>query len=556
MKKKLVMLLFVVTFFVLSAASASAVVNDTVNVGLRYGTSALFSANLENAVGAGYEFGYYDDDRDFVSLGETEETAISMTAAGTIYMNSSGTYSTEVPSGSYRTMGKWHIQLNGFADYPEVRDAAREWGGYPAYINGEFVLRIGAYGSQGEAEDALKAIDLEGDYSIVSSTSTGVLVTVTKTTDILFEFDCSGVLNLGVRPMEEDWEEGTSTWFKGFKYAGGFSYPRVTGGSLCVINVVNLEDYVKGVIPYEMNGSWPVEALKAQAVCARTYASRTTKHLSAYGFDVCNTTDCQVYYGRGSGVLYPSERSDLAVEETAGECLYYGGELVQDAVYHASDGGATESAQYVWGSARGYLVGREDPFEGKTAIPDYEYSVTYTASQLSDILKQKGYSVGTVKNVYVSEYTPTGNVYKITFEGTGGSKTVKGDTCRTIFYSSTYNKSVKSLRFDISGGSRKQVYYVNNQGDTLTTLQNVSVISGSGTVTALEGGSFSVLSAGGKTALKEQAASSNQSGSFTITGTGSGHHVGMSQYGAKAMAELGYDYDEILQFYYTGITIE
>ena len=84
----------------------------------------------------------------------------------------------------------------------------------------------------------------------------------------------------------------------------------------------------------------------------------------------------------------------------------------------------------------------------------------------------------------------------------------------------------------------------------------MSVISGSGTVTALEGGSFSVLSAGGKTALKEQAASSNQSGSFTITGTGSGHHVGMSQYGAKAMAELGYDYDEILQFYYTGITIE
>ena len=90
MKKLLLTTLFVVTFFSLSAVSASAVVNDTVKVGLWYGSNALFSANLENSLGEGFEFGYFEDEREFISLGRTGETQISMTAAGDIYMNGSG----------------------------------------------------------------------------------------------------------------------------------------------------------------------------------------------------------------------------------------------------------------------------------------------------------------------------------------------------------------------------------------------------------------------------------------------------------------------------------
>lgn len=562
MKKKLIMMLFVVTFFTMSAASASAVVNDTLLVGLRYGSTALFSANLENAIGAGYEFGYFDEERDFIYLGETDEITISMTAAGTIYMNSSGTYSADEPSGKSKVMGKWHIQLEGFEDFDEAQEAAWEYDGYPAYIDGEYVVRIGCFKSKDEAlEDVPAAASYAKrssvpECSVVRSSDTGVIVTVTKTTDILFEFDCSGIYDFGVLPVEEGGEDGTSTWFKGFKYAGGFSYPRVTGGDLHVVNVVDVEDYVKGVIAYEMNSSWPIEALKAQAVCARTYACKSVKHLSSYGFDVCNSTCCQVYYGHGSGVLYPDANSDAAVDETAGECLYYDGELVQDAVYHSSNGGATENCEYVWGSRREYLIGKEDPYEGEISIPNYEYSVTYTASELTNILKQKGADIGTVKNVYVSEYTPMGNVYKITFEGSNGSKTYKGDTCRTIFYSSTYNKSVKSLRYDINGGNKKQIFYVNDEGDTLSTMEDVCVISGSGEVSSLSDGTLHVLTEEGSTAIKSGTTSPSSSGSFTITGTGSGHNVGMSQYGAKAMAELGYDYEEILEFYYTDITVE
>lgn len=82
MKKGLFLLSLIVTFYALGTVSASAVTNDTVKVGLRYGSSVMSSANLENDEGSGYEFGYFEDDRIFVSLGETDETAITMEPAG------------------------------------------------------------------------------------------------------------------------------------------------------------------------------------------------------------------------------------------------------------------------------------------------------------------------------------------------------------------------------------------------------------------------------------------------------------------------------------------
>ena len=389
----------------------------------------------------------------------------------------------------------------------------------------------------------------------IQSSSTGVVVTRTRTTDILFEFDCSGVHALGVRPSGRE----TSTWFKGYQYGGGFEYPRITGGNLNVVNVVGLEDYVKGVIPYEMGGAWPLEALEAQAVCARTFVQGHSKHLRESGFDVCNGVDCQVYNGHGSGGAGPSETSDRAVENTAGLCIYYNGTLVQDAVYHSSDGGATEDGANVWGTETGYLKGKADPYEAQTTVPSNSYSVTYTASELSWILDQKGHSVGTVQDVYVSEYTPLGNVKQVTFVGTGGTKTFTGDDCRMIFYSSTYQKSVSSMRFDINGRRGGSGGLSVNGTGQLASLDGVSVISGGGTLGTLRGNTASAITSSGTVPVSGEArqpsSGGSSNGNFVITGSGNGHNVGMSQYGAKAMAELGYSFQEILNFYYTDITV-
>ncbi len=464
MKNKLLIPFLVVTFFVLSAPPASAVTNGVVKVGLRYGSSALASANLENAEGAGYEFGYYDGDRRFVSLGRTDVTTITMS-----------------PSGGSR-----------------------------------------------------------------------VRVTRTGTSEVLYEHN-GGEYPLGVRPA------GNVTWFKGYRYAGGFEYVPESAGSLKVINVVGLEDYVKGVVPYEMPGDWPLAALEAQAVCARTFVQGHNKHLRDEGFDVCGGVDCQVYNGRGTGKNEPSSDSDRAVENTAGLCIYYNGTLVQDAVYHSSDGGATEDGGNVWGTETGYLKGKLDPYESQTAVPNNSYSVTYTAGELSWILDQKGHSVGTVQDVYVSEYTPLGNVKQVTFVGTGGTKTFTGDDCRMIFYSSTYQKSVSSLRFDINGRRGGSGGLAVNGTGLLSSLDGVSVISGGGTTGTLRGNTASAITASGTVTVSAEAERPSgggaSNGNFVISGTGNGHNVGLSQYGAKAMAEQGFGFQEILNFYYTDITI-
>jgi len=560
MKKYLLMVLFVVTFFAATSVSAYALTNNTVKVGLKYGSSALFSANLENQTGSGYSFGYYDSDRSFVTLGSTGQTAISVTAAGTIYMSGTGVYSAS-SADSAVTIGPWHVQADAaYGSYQEAAAAASAYaGGYPAYISGAFYVRVGCYPSSADAASAAASMGISG--TAVSSGNTGVLVTVTKTSTVLFEFDCQGLRNLGIQPDGQG--SASVTWFKGYRYYGGFEYARITGGNINVLNVVGLEDYVRGVIPYEMSGSWPAEALKAQAVCARTYVCAQTKHLNSYGFDVCNTTDCQVYQGVGNATAV----SNGAVDATAGQCLYFNGSLIgANAVYFSSDGGATEDAANVWGNGIDYLVGKKDPYEATISIPNYSYTTSYTTSQLTSILRAKGYGskIGTVSGAYVSAFTGMGNVYKVTFTDTAGKTlTVKGETCRTIFYSSTYGKSVRSMRFTINGASgggqtASGSYYVNGNSSTLDSLGGVSAISGSGSVGTLPDSGLYVITSSGKEAASagsDTAAPSSSSGDITITGTGSGHNVGMSQYGAYAMAKQGMSYTDILNFYYTNVTI-
>ena len=557
MKKFFWTALFLVIFCQASTVEAGAIVNNTVKAGLYFGSSALYSANLENDLGGGFDFGYFDGQRTFVPLGRTEQSQISMTAAGDVYMSAAGAYSPAIPSGGYRFLGGWHVQFDGFDSFQSAADFAYGRDGYPAWINGGYVVRCGSYATRAEAENAAAQM---GGFPAQSS-STGVLVTVTRTATILFEFDGGGSTNLGVRPDSREGE--SAAWFKNRRYAGAFEYVR-SGDSLNVINVLDLEEYVKGVVPYEMSGDWPQEALAAQAVCARTFVCGASKHLSLYGFDVCSGSDCQVYYGLGSGgAASPTETSDRAVESTAGLCLYYDGALVRDAVYHSSNGGATESAVNVFGGDPGYLVGKIDPYEAGTSIPSYTYSVTYTAGELTWILDQKGYSVGAVTNVYISAYTPTGNVKEVTFEGTSGTRKFTGSMCSGIFYSSTYNKSVRSMRFDINGSSAGSGggVCVNSASTSLPSLDGAAVLSGGGIQRTLTGNSASAVTASGTVSVTASAGSAPSqgtgpnNGTFTITGSGNGHNVGMSQYGAKAMAEQGCGYRDILDFYYTGVTL-
>ena len=517
---------------------------DTLRVGLNYGGSALYSANLQNFQGSGYYLGWFDEStRDFVQAGYLEEEKISMTADGTIYI-SGGSYYASRPGRVDATAGGYHFQLDEFfPTFEEARQTAERIGdAFPALINNQYRVRAGSFTSREEAEAAAATYATYGYTGAVSSPSaTAVTVTVTTTSTILFQFDCSGAKSLGVVP---DGGGGKAlTWFRGYKWYGGFEYRRSTGGNLNVINVVDVDDYVKGVLPYEMSPAWPLEALKAQAVCARTYALLQTKHRDSYRFDVCTTTDCQVYQGANQA----SALTDRAVEETAGMAAMYGGKYAET-YYYASNGGASESSENVWSMPLPYLVGKEDPYEGTISIPDYVYTMTYSYSQLSALLKSKGYSIGTVSSAYVSRTTPTGNVAEITFRDTAGKTVViTKEACRSVL-------ETKSMRFTISGGGSGGSWQVNPSGGALSSLSGAYTVTASG-VSAYEGGDAYVITASGVSRLQKPPAVSGSGSGITISGTGWGHGVGMSQYGAKAMAELGRTYEEILHFYFTGITI-
>ena len=135
----------------------------------------------------------------------------------------------------------------------------------------------------------------------------------------------------------------------GKKYYGGVSVNKGKD-SLTVINLVSLEEYLRGVVSKEMSPSHPAEALKAQSVAARSFALKNRGRHVAEGFDLCSTTHCQVYIG-----VVDYNSIDRAIDETRGEVLVYKDKLI-DTNFHADSGGMTENVADVWGRAAPYLV--------------------------------------------------------------------------------------------------------------------------------------------------------------------------------------------------------
>ena len=310
-----------------------------------------------------------------------------------------------------------------------------------------------------------------------------------------------------------------------------------------------------------MSPSWNVEALKAQALCAKSYTMCNLGKHKSLGFDICNTTCCQVY----SGTSQQNANSNEAVDDTFGLFMLYDGEIV-DAFYHASSGGYTEDAKNVWGTEVPYLKAVKDKHLTQT-LP---YEFTVTNSELKNILKAKGYSItGNIVDFYVSETTDAGNVRAITFVQDNGKQLVfTGEKARTILNNSSYGYQVKSMRFTVtptSGSNASAATTKTPVNDSwLTTLLTKLYAIGSGGTSRIKVGTDDAyaLTAAGNVPLSDlttttgSSSSGGTSNAYIVSGTGSGHNIGLSQWGAKAMADKGYDFEEILHFYFTDIDID
>ena len=277
-------------------------------------------------------------------------------------------------------------------------------------------------------------------------------------------------------------------------YLGNMTF-KIDGSYVRPYNTLELEDYLKGVVPSEMSDSWGSnggeEALKAQAIAARTYI---TPYLPGQNSNIINdTTGFQVYDG-----YHPTySNSNNAVDTTQGQTITYNGNPI-DAVFSSSNGGYMESDGDAWGGSDSpYLIPKADPFDD---IEPFNYSISETnllantnllASIESAIGNQQVTAINSITPIQINEgQRPKYLTFNVT---TASGANANG------------NVLTSTVRSEIGGRLIKSNYITN------ITYSN---------------------------------------GTFTFSGTGYGHGVGMSQNGAYKMSQVGYDYKNILGFYY------
>lgn len=307
-----------------------------------------------------------------------------------------------------------------------------------------------------------------------------------------------------------------------------------TENGLVLVNEIDMEAYLKKVIPSEMPSSYEKEALKAQAVCARTYAfvqSRSNSY-SEYGAQIDDSTQFQVYNN-----VDPDEKTAQAVQETYGKMLYYNENPIT-AYYFSTSCGTTTNAS-IWDSdpedtpylrclslqtARSRLsFASEEAFASfikKKDFPAYDASYPlyrWNFRTNGTIIASHVGGVGKITGVSVTERGPGGVAMKLLVKGSEGETTISGQN------------AIRSAL-----------------GDSSLTLTLMDGKTSDG---------WSLLPSG-FLAIEETGTDEQGVVQFRVYGGGYGHGVGMSQNGAQGMAKAGMGYEEILKYFYDGVTIE
>ena len=200
---------------------------------------------------------------------------------------------------------------------------------------------------------------------------------------------------------------------------------RKEGKGLTLINELDIEDYLKGVVPEEMAYDWHLEALKVQAIVARTYALYQKRHHPGKGFDLASTILDQVYQGVGR----ERPETSMAVALTDGLVVTYGGELALT-LYHSTSAGRTEDIREVWGKDLYYLRGVDCPFDKDS--PYYRWERKVPLQQLEDSLRQDGLGVGSLATFTPYLWSPAGRVKEVRILHSRGELFLRGEDLRRL----------------------------------------------------------------------------------------------------------------------------
>lgn len=280
--------------------------------------------------------------------------------------------------------------------------------------------------------------------------------------------------------------------FRGRTYRGRLHVRPAAAGGLAVVNELDVDDYLKGVLPRESVPSWPAEALKVQAVTSRTFlASHPLRH-RAERFDVCASTHCQMYIGQSREDV----RTNRAIDATRDEVLFFRGKPSLG-YFYASCGGVTEAFGDLWTGKTefqmDYLPRKKCPWGADAAW--YRWTLPLTGSEILGRLKERGLADGDeIQAIQVLSRSRSGRVKRLRVLTNAGPYDMPGDRFRLAMNGDRLRSTLFRLRRD-------------------------------------------------------------KEGRFLFAGRGWGHGVGMCQWGSRGLAEAGRDYREILEFYFPGTVV-
>ncbi len=345
------------------------------------------------------------------------------------------------------------------------------------------------------------------------------------------------------------------------KYRGDIEI-NVNKSLLKVINIIEIEKYLYGVLKKEISPEWPAEVLKAQAIAARTFALSNMNKYINQGYNICATTSSQEY----GGISCEHPATSKAINDTRGIVATYEGQPI-NAVYHSDSGGCTENCEDVWGGYVPYLRSVSSEYEAIVSPPNHHWSYSLTEEELLTKLASNGFQLNSIENVGIGEKTESGRVKLINVIGDNGKQiSFKTNDFRLLIGPSLIRSSLFTMESE--GGSwieeeqeedciieepakeephpQKTVSDILKEDRDFTITELIALLNRSKELPEPK-----VIA---KAKIMERR--KNSDGLIIVfKGKGSGHGVGLSQWGAYGMDTRGFKYDEILKYYYKGIKL-
>lgn len=513
---------------------------QNIKIGLYFGGSSVDSFSV--SAKKGLLFGEYKNGN-FKVLYDGDSQRIFTIRKDSYYSLNNGTYIEYTPVSTIpdgKKYGPYHVQIGGSYDTLDsvVSNLLlyRQKGidAFPVF-QGTWEIWAGSYLNPSKAQDGVAITKNKlGDeiYKIIPPSSSRIVVSGNNGRILLMYGDSNGTFQ--IKPHQNNSPYIVN--LNGINYRGCLEVRRFEKSDMTVINVVPLEKYLYSVVAVEMGYGSFGEALKAQAVAARTYAVSSMGNYEDFEFDICNTTNSQAYMGYD----YEKPSSVSAVDETRDKILTYKGSCAKT-FYFCTSGGKTENIKNVWGGTIPYLISVDDTYEPVDA-KYRNWEVTLSADRIRECI---GNDIGDILKIAVTRRSKAGRVIELVVEGTNGKHTYSNERCRTIF-------GLRSQLYEISSNSEKQFYVADaNFVKQSCQINNRYIMTSNGVKQMKNLNRFTFVGSNGQKRVVTLTPTE-----YTFTGHGWGHAVGMSQEGAKGMSEAGFSYDKILTHYFTGTKVE